>query len=71
MRIAYFGTPTDAVAPLEAIVAAGHEVVVVVTQPDRRRGRGGTPTPSPVKDAAVALGLAVRSPERGRDVTGE
>lgn len=45
--------------PLEALVAAGHEVVVVVTQPDRKRGRGGSLVPTPVKATAAGLGLAV------------
>lgn len=71
MRIAYFGTPVEAVAPLEALVAAGHDVAVVVTQPDRRRGRGGGETPSPVKAAAIARGLVVRTPQRCGEVTGE
>lgn len=44
---------------LEALVDAGHEIVRVVTRPDRRRGRGSEMTPSPVKKAALARGLAV------------
>ena len=71
MRIAYFGTPTDAVAPLRAVVAAGHDVVLVVTQPDRRRGRGGSATPSAVKATAAELGLAVRTPDRARELVDE
>ena len=59
-RLAYFGTPEMAVPPLEALVANGFEVVLVVTRGDKRRGRGGEPTPSPVKAAAVRLGLPVR-----------
>ena len=58
-RIAYLGTPALAVPTLRAIVAAGYEVPLVVSMPDRRRGRGGDTTPSPVKAAAVELGLAV------------
>ncbi|MFM7270696.1 MAG: methionyl-tRNA formyltransferase [Actinomycetes bacterium] len=68
MRIVYLGTPADAVPPLEAVVAAGHEVALVVTQPDRRRSRGTGTTPSPVRAAAEALGLPVVSPERVREV---
>ena len=45
--------------PLEALVSAGHDVAVVVTQPDRRRGRGGATMPSPVKAAAEAHGIPV------------
>ncbi len=48
-----------AVGPLRALVEAGHEVVLVVSQPDRRRGRGGALVPSPVKSAALELGLPV------------
>ncbi len=68
MRLAFFGSPVDAVPPLRALVAAGHDVVLVVTQPDRRRGRGGVMTPSPVKAAATELGLTVRTPEKAREV---
>ena len=58
-RICFLGTPEVAVPSLEAIVAAGHDVVTVISQPDRRRGRGSTTTPSPVKAAALRLGLRV------------
>ncbi len=58
-RIAFVGTPQFAVRPLEALVAAGHEVALVVTREDRRRGRGGSLSPSPVKEAALRLGLPV------------
>ena len=50
-----------AVPPLRALVAAGHEVVLVVTRPDKKRGRGSALVPSPVKAAAEELGLAVTS----------
>ncbi len=59
MRLVYLGTPQMAVPPLEALVEAGHEVALVVTNPDRRRGRGGTLSPSPVKEAAERLGIPV------------
>jgi len=58
-RIAYLGTPELAVDPLRALVAAGHEVAVVITSPDRRRGRGSATTPSPVSQAATEMGIAV------------
>ncbi|HEY6471240.1 MAG TPA: methionyl-tRNA formyltransferase [Acidimicrobiales bacterium] len=58
-RIAYLGTPHMAVRPLRSLVEAGHEVVLCVTRPDRRRGRGGETTPSPVKQAALELGIPV------------
>jgi methionyl-tRNA formyltransferase len=48
-----------AVPPLRALVEAGHEIVCVITRPDRRRGRGGAVTPSPVAQAATELGLPV------------
>ena len=58
-RLAYLGTPEMAVPPLRALVEAGHDVVLCVTRPDRRRGRGGATTPSPVKAAATELGVPV------------
>lgn len=58
-RIAYLGTPEVAVPTLRAIHGAGIEVPIVVTRPDRRRGRGGSLSPSPVKAAALELGLRV------------
>jgi methionyl-tRNA formyltransferase len=58
-RLAYLGTPDMAVPPLRALVDAGHDIALCVTRPDRRRGRGGEVTPSPVKVAATELGLAV------------
>lgn len=59
MRLVYLGTPDVAVPPLRALVAAGFDVDLVVSNPDKRRGRGSTLHPSPVKAAAVELGLAV------------
>ncbi len=70
MRLVYLGTPTDAVPPLRALVQAGHEVVLVVTRPDRRRGRGAGVHPSPVKAAALDLGLPVLTPERASEIVG-
>jgi methionyl-tRNA formyltransferase len=58
-RLAFLGTPELAVPPLRALVDAGFEVAIVVSQPDRRRGRGSTLLPSPVKAAALELGLPV------------
>jgi methionyl-tRNA formyltransferase len=59
MRLVFLGTPEAAVPTLEALREAGHEVVLVVTRPDRRRGRGSELTPSPVKSAALRFGLSV------------
>jgi methionyl-tRNA formyltransferase len=67
VRIVFLGSPADAVPPLRALVAAGHDVALVVTRPDRRRGRGAGATPSPVKSAALELGLRVVTPERAGD----
>ncbi len=66
MRILYWGTPSYAVPCLEALVAAGHELVGVVSQPDRRRGRGKALMPSPVKARALELAIPVITPERIR-----
>lgn len=66
MRVIFLGTPSFAVPALESLVAAGHEVVCVVTQPDRPSGRGQQLTASPVKEAALRLGLPVYQPERIR-----
>jgi methionyl-tRNA formyltransferase len=71
VRIIFFGTPDDAVPALRALHAAGHEIALVVTQPDRRRGRGNDLVASPVKVAAEVLGLPVRTPERAREVRDE
>jgi methionyl-tRNA formyltransferase len=66
LRLAYLGTPEAAVPPLHALVDAGHDVAVVVSQADKKRGRGGALVPSPVKAAAMELGLPV--PSRVADV---
>jgi methionyl-tRNA formyltransferase len=58
-RLAFLGTPEMAVPPLRALVGAGHDIALCVTRPDRRRGRGSRTTPSPVKEAAIELGLPV------------
>ena len=59
MRLAFLGTPPVAVPALEALVAAGHEVVVVVSRADKRRGRGSELSPSPAKAAALERGIPV------------
>ena len=66
LKILFWGTPAYAVPSLDALVAAGHELVGVVSQPDRRRGRGKDLLPSPVKARALELGLPVFTPERIR-----
>ncbi|MHB1088142.1 MAG: methionyl-tRNA formyltransferase [Acidimicrobiales bacterium] len=59
MRLVFLGTPEAAVPSLKALVAAGHDVALVITRPDRRRGRGAQVSSSPVKSAALELGLNV------------
>lgn len=59
MRLVYLGTPQVAVPPLHALHSAGHDIVLVVSGADKRRGRGGGTSPSPVKAAALELGLTV------------
>jgi methionyl-tRNA formyltransferase len=59
MRLAFLGTPEPAVVTLRALVSAGHDIVIVITRPDRRRGRGSELSASPVKAAAQELGLRV------------
>jgi methionyl-tRNA formyltransferase len=66
VKILFWGTPRYAVPSLEALHAAGHTIVAVVTQPDRRRGRGKALQPSPVKERALQLGVPVFTPERIR-----
>ncbi|MCX5764161.1 MAG: methionyl-tRNA formyltransferase [Gemmatimonadetes bacterium] len=67
MRIAFFGTPEFATAPLRALIGEGHEVVLVVTQPDRPRGRSRSQLdPSPVKLVALEENIPVLQPERPR-----
>ena len=69
MRVVFMGTPGFAVPSLEAILAAGFEVPLVVTQPDRPAGRSGQPRPSPVAEAAAARALPIERPERVRGNT--
>ncbi|MFV9509933.1 methionyl-tRNA formyltransferase [Tepidibacillus sp. LV47] len=64
MRIVFMGTPDFAVPSLQSLVDHGYEVVGVVTQPDRPKGRKQVLTPSPVKELAIKLGLEVYQPER-------
>jgi methionyl-tRNA formyltransferase len=63
LRLVFAGTPEFSVPCLEACRASGAEVVAVYTQPDRPAGRGRKLTPSPVKQAALAAGIAVEQPE--------
>ena len=66
MKIIFMGTPDFAVGTLDAIIEAGHEVVLVVTQPDKPKGRSGALQFTPVKECAVAHGIEVFQPTRIR-----
>lgn len=67
MKLIFMGTPAFAVPSLEAVLAAGHDVAAVFTQPDRPRGRGLVVLPSPVKECALQHGLTVCQPETFKD----
>ncbi|MGH9296420.1 MAG: formyltransferase family protein, partial [Acidimicrobiales bacterium] len=58
-RLVFLGSPQVSALSLRALHGAGHEIALVVTGADRRRGRGGSLSPTPVKRAAAELGLAV------------
>ena len=64
MKLVFCGTPEFAVGTLEAVIAAGHEVALVLTQPDRAVGRGLEMHAPPVKKAALAHGIEVLQPEK-------
>lgn len=67
MKIIYMGTPDFAVAPLEAIIKAGHEVSAVVTQPDKQKGRGKEVQMTPVKQCALKHGIPILQPVKIRE----
>lgn len=67
MRVIFMGTPDFAVATLEEIIKAGHEVVLVVSQPDKAVGRSKALKYTPVKACALAHGIEVYQPERVRE----
>ncbi|MBQ5954304.1 MAG: methionyl-tRNA formyltransferase [Lachnospiraceae bacterium] len=66
MKILFMGTPDFSVPVLEALIEAGHEIVLAVTQPDKPIGRSKKPTPPPVKVCAEKHGIPVFQPERVR-----
>ncbi|UTH75487.1 methionyl-tRNA formyltransferase [Chromobacterium sp. IIBBL 290-4] len=66
MKLIFAGTPEFAAAALRELIAAGHEIPLVLTQPDRPAGRGMKLKPSPVKEVALAHGLRVEQPEKLR-----
>ncbi len=67
MRVVFMGTPAFAEPSLEALDYSDHEVVGVVTQPDRPRGRGQAVVSCPVKELALSKGLSVRQPDKIKD----
>lgn len=67
MRIIFMGTPDFSVGTLEALIAAGHEIALVVTQPDKPKGRGKAMQFPPVKEAALKHSLEVYQPKRIRE----
>src|SRR4029079_6584844 len=71
VKLVFFGTPADAVPALEALHAAEHDIALVVTQPDTRRGRGSDESPSPVREAAEALGIPVLTAQKSQEVVDE
>jgi methionyl-tRNA formyltransferase len=69
MRIVFFGTPTFAIPLLHALLQSGEEVVAIVTQPDKRKGRGHVFTPPPVKEFSLDKGIKILQPLNIRDIT--
>lgn len=67
MKIIFMGTPDFAVGTFEALLQAGHEITLAVTQPDKPKGRGKTMQFPPVKEAAMAHGVEVFQPRRIRE----
>ena len=67
MKVIFMGTPDFAVGTLEAIIEAGHEVTLVVTQPDKPKGRGKAMQFTPVKECAVAHNIPVFQPTKIRE----
>ena len=67
MRIIFMGTPDFSVGTLEALIEAGHEIALVVTQPDKPKGRGGKMQFTPVKEVAVAHDIPVYQPRKIRE----
>lgn len=67
MRVLFMGTPDFAVATLEEIILAGHELIGVVTQPDKEKGRGGKVSFPAIKEAALKHNLNIYQPKRVRE----
>ncbi len=71
MKVAFAGTPDFAATILRGLVSSNHEVGLVISQPDTRRGRGRKEQPTPVAELAHSLGLPLRQPARISEVSGE
>ena len=71
MKVAFAGTPDFAATILRGLVSSDHEVGLVISQPDTRRGRGRKEQPTPVAELARSLGLPLRQPARISEVSGE
>jgi methionyl-tRNA formyltransferase len=67
MKVVFMGTPEISVSVLEAIIKAGHEVVLAVSQPDKPKGRGKKFQPTPVKESAVKAGIPIIQPKTVKD----
>ena len=67
MKVIFMGTPDFAAASLEALIGSEHEILAVVTQPDKPKGRKGELTPPPVKTIAVENGIKVYQPVKVRE----
>lgn len=67
MRVVFMGTPDFATGTLEEIVRSGYEIVGVVTQPDKPKGRGKNLMPTPVKEVALKYDLPVYQPKRAKE----
>lgn len=67
MRVIFMGTPDFSVGTLEALIQAGHQVVLAVTQPDKPKGRGGKMQFPPVKETALEYGIPVFQPRKVRE----
>src|SRR5690242_14550570 len=71
MNLVFMGTPEFSVPALDALVAAGHQVLAVYTQPPRPAGRGQKEQPTPVQRAAERYGIPVRAPKSLRDAAAQ
>ncbi|MCI5501708.1 MAG: methionyl-tRNA formyltransferase [Lachnospiraceae bacterium] len=67
MRIVFMGTPDFAVSTLKSLIDSRHEVIAVVTQPDKPKGRGGKMQFTPVKEVALEAGIEVYQPQKAKD----